>query len=146
MTTLARHRRRFQSASALLILVALTGCHDDAPPIGQVTGTVTHQGKLVPNLTISFMPTNGRPSWGMTDSDGRYTLHWDEDHDGAEVGKHMVSVAFVPGSQSNEGGRAKTAPATPQEQKSIINKYGIDKSSLTMEVKSGRQTIDLKLD
>lgn len=145
MPMLARSRFLFLIPTVAPLL-ALTGCTDDAPPIGKVSGTVTHQGKPVPNLTINFMPTAGRPSWGMTDSDGRYTLHWDEDHDGAEVGPHMVSVAFVPGSQSSETGRAKTPPATPQEQKAITSKYGIDNTPLTKEVKPGSQTIDLQLD
>jgi len=134
------------TVSTAVALTALAGCKSDAPPIGLVSGTVTHNGKPVPNLTVNFMPTEGRPSWGMTDSGGSYSLHWDEDHDGAEVGTHKVSVAFVPGSQREEPGRTKAPPATRDEQKAIISKYGFEQSALTMEVKPGRQTIDLKLD
>ncbi len=97
-----------------VIALALGGCHQDAPSVAKVSGTVTHQGKVIPNLTINFIPSNGRPSWGLTDSGGYYTLHWDEDYDGAEIGTHQVSVAFVPGSQGDEGGRAKNPPATPR--------------------------------
>ncbi|WP_406694387.1 hypothetical protein V5E97_25255 [Singulisphaera sp. Ch08] len=132
--------------STPLLILGIAGCQDDGPAIAPVTGTVTYRGKAVPNLTINFIPTNGRPSWGMTDSSGYYYLHWDEDHDGAEVGPHQVSVAFVPGSQGAESGRTKTPPASPAEQTAIISKYGIEKSPLTFEVKSGSQTIDLKLD
>ncbi|SIN80756.1 hypothetical protein SAMN05444166_0990 [Singulisphaera sp. GP187] len=132
--------------ATLLAGIALAGCQDSGPAIAPVSGTVTHHGKAVPNLTINFIPNNGRPSWGMTDSSGYYWLHWDEDHDGAEVGTHQVSVAFVPGSQGAESGRTKTPPATPAEQTAISSKYGIEKSPLILEVKPGSQTIDLKLD
>jgi len=131
---------------ALAALVTLAGCGSDAPPIGLVSGTVTHNGKPVPNLTVSFMPENGRPSWGMTNSEGYYSLHWDEDHDGAEVGTHKVSVAYIPGSQAEEVGRSKVAPATPEDRKEVLKKYGIETSPLTQQVKPGKQTIDLKLD
>jgi len=133
-----------------LALAALVGCATDAPPIGLVSGTVTHDGKPVPNLTVSFMPENGRPSWGMTDASGYYSLHWDVEHDGAEVGNHKVSVAYIPGSQADEPGRTKAAPAPAaanrDDIKTILGKYGFEKSPLTQEVKPGRQTIDLKLD
>jgi len=144
MHTISRFRPLLVLTS--LALAAVAGCTTDAPPIGLVSGTVTHNGKPVPNLTVNFMPTEGRPSWGMTDSSGSYSLHWDEDHDGAEVGTHKVSVAFVPGSQREEPGRTKAPPATRDEQKAIISKYGFEQTSLTQEVKPGRQTIDLKLD
>lgn len=139
-------RFRPLSLPTLLALLVLAGCQDSGPAIGRVSGTVTHNGKPVPDLTINFIPDEGRPSWGMTDSSGDYVLHWDEDHDGAEVGTHKVSVAFVPGSQSAESGRAKVPPATPAEQTAITKKYGIETSPLTFEVKDGSQTIDLKLD
>src|SRR4051812_22922579 len=115
-------RLRPLHALTALALTALAGCGTDAPPIGLVSGTVTHGGKPVPNLTVNFMPTNGRPSWGMTDSDGYYKLHWDENNDGAEVGTHKVSVAFVPGSQAEESGRTKKKPAVPVDQKAIMSK------------------------
>jgi len=129
-----------------LALTAFAGCASDAPPIGLVSGVVTHNGKPVPNLTVSFMPANGRPSWGMTDSGGVYSLHWDQDHEGAEVGVHKVCVAFVAGSQAEEPGRTKSPPATRDEQRAILSKYGFEQSPLTQEVKLGKQTIDLKLD
>ncbi|MBX6313451.1 MAG: hypothetical protein IRY99_11125 [Isosphaeraceae bacterium] len=132
---------------AALALVAIAGCGDDAPPIGQVSGTVTRGGKPVPNLTVNFMPTEGRPSWGLTDANGRYTLHWDEAHEGAEVGTHKVSVAFVPGSPEEEAARARGTLRLPAEQQAITEKYGnFETTPLTFEVKKGRQVIDIKLD
>jgi hypothetical protein len=130
------------------------GCGtDDTPPIGIVSGTVTRGGQPIPGLTVSFLPDDGRPSWGITDDYGQYTLHWDEDHDGAEVGRHKVCVAFDASLQADDSGRdaatkgkAKAKPAPMTERRAIVEKYGIATSELTKEVKSGSQTIDLHLD
>jgi hypothetical protein len=131
---------------AAVALVILSGCADDTPPIGYVTGMVTRGGKPVPNLTIGFTPTEGRPSWGMTDADGRYELHWDADHDGAEVGTHKVSAAYIPGSPDEEAALAK-GKRPPEELAAITKKYGnYQTTPLTIEVKDGSQVIDLALD
>src|SRR5688500_19619998 len=74
-------------------LVCLNGCKGEAPDIVEVSGTVTHNGKPVPNLMIYFSPTNGRPSWGHSNEQGRFTLDYDLDYDGAKVGTHTVYVA-----------------------------------------------------
>jgi hypothetical protein len=133
--------------TAASVLTAMGGCADDAPPIGQVNGTVTRGGKPVPNATVNFMPEAGRPSWGLTDPAGKYELHWDQGHDGAEVGTHKVSIAFVPGSPDEEAARAKGTARLPEEQRTIVEKYGnFETTPLTFEVKKGRQVIDIKLD
>src|SRR5262249_22797739 len=123
-------------------------------PIGLVSGLVTYKGKPVPNVTVNFFPTNGRPSNGQTDTQGNYSLRWDAEHDGAEVGSHKVTIAYIPGSQAPaakaEPGKPALGPeamATPDDVKEILEKYGNpDKSPLTYEVKSGSQKIDLKLE
>jgi hypothetical protein len=146
----------------MLVALLPLGCGDYAPPIGEVSGTVTYQGKPVPGVTVNFLPDAGRPSWGLTDEDGFYVLHWDESHDGAEVGSHKVTLAFVANSPMEEagygtaGGPAKkkkgAAPAaasksTPADQAAIMQKYGnFETSPLRYEVKAGSQTIDIKLD
>jgi hypothetical protein len=146
ITQMRLRLRRFRVLPVLALLGMAAGCQDGGPSVANVSGTVTYKGKPIPNLTINFIPEGGRPSWGLTDSSGKYSLHWDEDYDGAEIGTHKVSVAFVPGSQGAEAGRAKTPPATPAEQAAITKKYGIETSPLTYEVKSGSQTINLELD
>lgn len=141
------------------LIAPLIGCGgDDAPPIGEVSGTVTHNGQPLPGVTVNFMPENGRPSWGLTDESGYYSLHWDADHDGAEVGRHKVSVAYVPkspmdqaGYETVRGGRRRPAPkkapaGRPEAWPEIERKYGLETTQLTKDVQSGSQTIDLALD
>src|SRR5579871_1652202 len=95
---------RFRAArvAAALALALLAGCGDDGPKVVKVTGQVTRGGKPVPNLALSFTPAVGRPSWGVTDADGRYNLKYTNTRDGAEVGTHKVTVEFAPTSPQEE--------------------------------------------
>lgn len=144
---------------ASLVLFTSSGCGDGTPPIGKVTGTVTREGKPLPGVTVNFLPEAGRPSWGITDESGRYKLSWDADHDGAEVGRHKVTVAFDPGSPMEEAGyevagkskaKAKAKPKSvqrPADWHLIEQKYGnFETTAMSKEVKSGSQVIDLQLD
>ncbi|MFO0956720.1 MAG: carboxypeptidase-like regulatory domain-containing protein [Isosphaeraceae bacterium] len=140
----------------------LAGCHDDTPPIGKVTGTVTYKGKPLEGMTVNFLPEDGRPSWGVTDASGRYRLHWDEDHDGAEVGTHQVTIAYVPGTpqdahgyetvsrtgkKNKAEGRESASRAQPEEIRTVVARYGdFSNPQIRREVKPGSQVIDLTLD
>ena len=82
--------------------IGVCGCGPRGPVVVRVTGTVTHQGKPVPNLVLNFKPEEGRPSWGITDAEGKYFLEYNRDRKGAVVGKHTVWVRFRPSSPSQE--------------------------------------------
>src|SRR5437867_1727340 len=82
--------RRLRYAGGLLV-VLLAGCGDN-DKIVPVTGVLTYKGKPVTNAYLDFLPEHGRPSLGETDAEGRFTLRYDPQRDGAEVGKHKVSV------------------------------------------------------
>jgi hypothetical protein len=130
----------------LIALWALPGCGDGGPRVVPVTGSVTRNGKPVANLFINFIPDAGRPSWGQSDEQGQFTLEYDRDRKGAEVGKHKVSVKFRPANPKEEmellAGRRKFHP----DQKAIEAKYGIATSTLEIEIKSSGQPVTLQLD
>jgi len=88
-----------------LAVIALAGC-GGGPALVGVSGTLTHKGKPVPNALVNFMPENRRPSSGITDEDGHFTLQYDAGHEGTLIGKHIVSV--------------KPRPATPEQQKAAM--------------------------
>ena len=92
-----------------LLLIVLTGC-GGGPALVGVSGTLTHKGKPVANALINFLPENGRPSSGITDEDGHFTLNYDPEHDGTVVGKHIVSVKSRP-----------VRPKTAKEQEAAIS-------------------------
>lgn len=129
-----------------LVPLAATGCGDpDAPEIARVTGQATRGGKPVPSLTVNFMPTDGRPSWGITDAQGRYELEYNADYKGAKVGHHKVYVGFRP--TSIDGSASDVEGLSDEDRRAIMEKYGSEQTtSLEVDVTEDRQVIDLKLD
>src|SRR5437773_5906470 len=101
----------------LLILGCVIGCGRGGPEIVPIEGTVTHNAQPVPNLRIYFVPTDGRPSWGISDSNGHFALSYDPEHQGAKVGTHKVWIvdegAIVDPTVAMSGGgtRPKRSPA-----------------------------------
>jgi hypothetical protein len=85
-----------------LILTAVVaafaaGC--DGGKVASVSGTVTLDGKPLPNVHVNFQPiaegmnAAGPGSHGKTDADGHYTLEVvGENRNGAYVGKHRVEI------------------------------------------------------
>jgi hypothetical protein len=129
------------------LLVALAGC-GGGPTLVNVSGTLTHKGKPVPNTQVSFVPQNGRPSQGFTDEDGHFTLEFERGKEGVLLGKHIVSLRSRPG-----------PPTTRKEQEAAIKgkrlpmsgdlagffeKYSSKNSKY--EVVIDKNTTDLKLD
>jgi hypothetical protein len=140
------HRMTWLAAS-FMAAFGFGGCGPGGPEIVEIEGTVTHNGKPVPNLRIYFAPTDGRPSWGISDAEGKFVLDYDYDYDGAKVGTHKVWVidegANVDPTLAMSGApRPKRDPAMAE----ILEKYGKDKSQLTVEVKKRDKSFQLKLD
>ena len=133
---------------ALAAAISILGCGRGGPEIVPIEGTVTHDGEPVPNLRIYFVPTDGRPSWAISDSSGHFVLDYDADHDGAKVGMHTVFVQNAggdvdPTAAMSGAPRPKTSPAMAQ----ITKKYGTkDTSPLQVEVKKADRNFQLKLD
>jgi hypothetical protein len=134
-------------AAGFAAVFGLVGCRLSGPEIVEIEGTVTHNGKPVPNLLIYFSPTGGRLSWGISDANGRFVLDYDLDYDGAMVGTHKVWVSDESGNVDptlamSGAARPKRDPAMAE----ILEKYGKDKSQLTVEVKKRDKNFQLKLD
>jgi hypothetical protein len=132
----------------LLIVSCIVGCGRGGPEIVPIEGTVTHNGEPVPNLRIYFVPTDGRPSWGISDAAGHFVLDYDPERKGAKVGTHKVWIvdegAIVDPTVAMSGGgaRPKRSPAISL----IAEKYSREKSTLEVEVKKAERNFQLKLD
>ncbi len=142
-----RLRRSFCCLTVFAALALASGCGRDGPTVVPVSGTVTRAGKPVASLHINFMPEAGRPSWGTSDEQGHFTLNYDPQRSGAEVGKHKVFVTFRHASPKDEmdflAGKKKFHP----DKKAIEDKYGkFDTTPLEFEIKSGGQPVILQLD
>ncbi len=124
-------------------LIVISGCEWGGQRLTRVRGQVTFKGRPVPNLFINFVPDKGRPSWALTDADGRFTAHYDKDRNGAIPGKHKVFMTFKR-FDPRDGGTRLTEPANLMP---ILAKYGqLEKSPLRIVVNSGEQVVDLRLD
>ncbi len=138
-----------QGAICLLLcalLACLPGCSKRGPQVFRVSGTVTRGGKPVPGLMIHFVPSNGRPSWGQTDRDGHYELHYVARQMGAASGAHWVSITLRPSAGSPDLLPGQPAPLSADQQ-AIVRRYGSPETSpLTAQVDREGQVIDFALD
>jgi hypothetical protein len=121
---------------AILLSLALASCGPAGPPIGKVSGTVTLDKQPLANAGIVFQPANGRPSYGMTDSAGQFTLEYSDGIPGALIGHHSVIIRTAVW-----GDFPGDPKATPEK---LPKKYH-DETELTADVESGNNTIDFDL-
>jgi len=141
-------RRRVLSVFAILLPIAVAGCggKDGLP---SVRGTVTYNGKPLPNALVAFAPEapGSFPASGLTDSNGRYELTTRVPGDGASLGKYRVAVtARGPEKERPPGAPGLTAGTTDPGDPLIPTKYfAFDTSGLTAEVKPGDNTADFDL-
>ena len=128
--------RMFLSCFAVLVtLAAVVGCGNGSTSLGSsVTGTVTVNGSPAPaGLEISFQPAvDGAPSFGTTNSEGKYELQRTPRTKGATPGENLVSVAF-PMNEDEE------APADIKILKTFQD------GTYKVNVSSGQNTIDLEI-
>lgn len=117
------------AGAALLACVA--GCGGSQPKTYPVTGTVTSQGKPLPDAIVTFVPEQGRHASGVTDAEGKFTLTTVQPGDGAMAGRYRVIVSEKPAEMA-EGDYSEPA----ETQTRIPIKYAEPiESGLSFEVK-----------
>ena len=122
---------------ALTLLPLLVGCGgEDYPETIPVRGTVTYEGKPLPDAEIGFYPADGgsgNVGGGTTDANGIYKLTTFEINEGARPGEYDVIVQLfdrpitIPAKYANE----KTTPLKANvstDQKEVVFDIVIDKS------------------
>ncbi len=128
---------RSQPSIVLVVLsFALAGCGRSGPQLSRVSGTVKLDGQPLPEATITFIPESGRPSYGVSDGEGRYDLVYTDDLRGALPGSHLVRVSTHRTADSESG--TKAAPER------IPIQYNA-KSQLRKTVEPGANEIHLEL-
>jgi hypothetical protein len=132
-----------------LSLGSFTGCgRADVVP---VKGQVTRGGQPVGNVVVWFTPSEGRPSWALTDSAGKFELDYSREYKGAKVGKHRVTVKYEPrpadpGEEQMILSGQKPRPTRPPEMDAILAKYGPGVSQLDIEISKAEDNLEIKLD
>ncbi len=107
----------------------------DQPKLGTVSGVVTMDGQPLADVIITFNPTQGRPSNGKTNAEGKYELGYLRDTKGAVIGSHTVSIT-TPQDAPTPPGKTYKDP--------IPAKYN-SKTTLKEEVKTGDNLINFEL-
>lgn len=138
MEMAARSDRPTALLLAAVTLLNFVGCGGgDEVELGTVSGIVTLDGAPLRGVFVNFQPTGGTPSYGITDSQGRFQLS-NVAGEGAIVGKHEVFLEEMTAEDAVElvgdlGGRPSRVPQkfqTPFE---------------TIEVSSGHNDVMLNL-
>src|SRR5262245_54721186 len=128
------------SLLALTAALAAAGC-GGGPRTAAVRGTVTYQGKPVPNGTVTFVPAAGPHATGEIGPDGSYTLTTVRAGDGAVPGAYKVVIVAL----QDMAGRLPE-DRTPLPPPIVPTKYtSIATTDLTAEVREGENTIDFAL-
>lgn len=126
-------------AAALIAGLGAVGCgpsRTGVPPLAQVTGTVTIDGRPLPGVGVVFTSESGHSSFGKTDSNGRYQLGFVRGLKGAVVGPSRVWF---------DGKSGLERPPGPNFKDPIPAKYGPD-GDLRADVAAGRNVIDFDLE
>lgn len=132
---------RFALATTIAVILPCVGCGSGTQQdLGQVQGVITLDGAPLANAQVVFSPDGGRPSTGITDAAGKYTLTYIRDTMGAKIGHHSVRIESVP--------TTTIAPGKPEGVQTLAEtipaKYNAE-STLSAEVKSGENSIDFPL-
>ncbi len=81
------------SGACILLVVALLGCGDNRLGRVPVAGQVTLDGVPLTVGFVRFFSSEGRPSSGKLNEEGRFVLSCYEKGDGALLGVHQVAVS-----------------------------------------------------
>ena len=96
-SVLARTNKTLTKSVAIALLgLTFQGCGKSGPELADVSGSVTMDGKPLPDVMLEFQPTGGKgsPSIGYTDKNGEYRLRFSRDKWGAVPGEHVVRIDF----------------------------------------------------
>jgi hypothetical protein len=121
----------------------LMGCGSGKLEYGEVEGKVTLDKKPLAGVKVAFYPdSDGNEqlpyATGLTDASGMYTLALRDGKRGALIGRNRVVVNWPP----RDRGSPEPVHATP----AIPVRFTVaDQSPLVVEVKEGKQTINLEL-
>jgi hypothetical protein len=131
--------RAVVAAAAFLLAVGLTvGC-GGGPRYGEVSGTVTYDGKPVEQGSITFLPADGRgPDAGGAIKDGQYTAK--KVPSGAM--KVVINGAKITGKKKMYDDPKADWVVTSEE---LLPKKYNDATELKYDVQPGAQTKDFNL-
>jgi hypothetical protein len=128
--------QRFQSIGLLAVAALLAGCGGEMK-VAPVSGVVTLDGRPLDRASVVFKPeAGGRPSFGVTDEQGRFILAYSMNEDGAEVGPATVMIS----TKLQAEGAAENAPRAAER---VPVKYAKKPLRVTVEAKKNEVELGL---
>jgi hypothetical protein len=139
-------RRAFLCAIAsvsLLFLATTSGCGKKTPPLGEVSGVLSLNGKPLEEVQVEFLPdpekgNMAQPSRAETDKEGRFSLVFSGAIDklGVPVGWNRVVLQDFKAMNSREN---------PMEPRFGANFTTAFETPIKLEVKEGKQEFKIEL-
>lgn len=132
---------RCVAMAMVLACLAPVGCsraQRTLPPLGRVKGMVTLDGKPLARASVAFVPyERGNGAYATTDAEGRYTLRYTANHEGAVVGRNRVEIRTGGEGRDADGNLVETAERLPARYHAT--------SELVVEVAAGENEFDFPL-
>lgn len=132
-------QRALSALLSLSFLVAAVGC--GPPDYYKCSGVVTHDGRPVPFLQITFKPDildSTRPPMAIADKDGKFEMKC-----GREIGVPPGTyTVLIEDPAAADGGKT----STEADYLYVVDRYSPQKSSLKYESDAHRADYELKLD
>jgi hypothetical protein len=136
-------------ASVLSISVLTIGCGESGPNLQPGAGTVTIDGKPVPNAIVTFVSADGPASVGEADASGKFVLYGPGSKPGIVPGDYTVLVEcpYDPNMGSSADG-SDPGQVSTENACNIPGKYSLsDMSGLTETIpEGGNESISIELD
>lgn len=131
--------RRLEAVAILIaFVVGLAGCsRGDRPELGEVTGTVTLDGKPLEGALVAFYPEEGRTVGGTTDAEGFYEVMYLQGVKGTKVGPNKVEITTSLDPSDEDWRPGKSAEKVPPW-------YNV-RTTLEANVEPGDNVIDFEL-
>jgi hypothetical protein len=136
-------RRGFAVFGFVVLAAALAGCGSGSRPegIAAVSGRVSLGGEPLAGAIVTFVPvqSGSSTSLGRTDDEGRFTLLYGGNVQGAQVGRHRVTITTF------SRGNPDADPPRPASAEKVPAQYNRD-TTLMADVVAGPNTIDFELE
>lgn len=147
-----------ETACLAIALTPLLGCGRNSPP-ATVEGNLRLNGKPLDNCLVTFLPepgqgTKGSHSAGVTDRRGAYRLRFDNQQEGAAVGRHRVTVQDLSASTgvvrrdhgTMDEHTNESTPPPPVRRSRVPEQYMSPRDTpLRKEVKAGHQVVEVDI-
>ncbi len=130
-------------------LLGTAGCAR-GPTMAKVNGTVTYNGKALPQGNLIFESPGQRPASARIENGQIVEATTYKPDDGVPVGSHKIAVSATEAAAASivsDPGKASLPDANYMGGKSLIpGRYNDpEKSGLTAEIKAGENRLELKL-